>query len=628
MDKHITIVAVLLVCVMFQPFNTYGKEQIQLQLRWDHQFQFAGYYTADWKGFYAEEGLSVLIRSALTGDGKILSATQEVAEGRADFGIGAADILLAYDRGVDLRVVASILQQSAAAFYVKAETSFTSLADFTTLRVARRVNDLIDIELQAMLLSEGIDLEQVEPYPHQPGLEHLLNDSVQVIPGYQITMPFYAETLGIPVREIRPATYGIDFYGDTLFTTEEMIDRHPDIVQRFVRASLKGWKYALDHQEEIVEDIAEKLVRTYPLDNPQAFNLFQAHKIQDLTLYSVVDLGHINPHRFEKMYELLRATGRVTRPFDPKTFIYDPARIEAERRYKIIRGVVIAASVLGLLLVFAVIALFIFRKMIAIKTTANERLSREVIKRKRMEDEIRTLNVDLEKRVQQRTAELELVNQELQHFMYAASHDLKTPLRGISQIASWLEEDYHDDIDARRKKMFTLLRDRVKRMYDLLDGILEYSNIGHLLEKRTVIPLQPLVLIVLQELSPPESIHIAIEGTLPVVAGEERCIKKVFHHLLRNAIHAIDDTRGEITIRSADEGTHWKVSIADNGPGIDEKYHEKIFQFFQTLDSRPLQRRLGIGLAVAQKIIQLHGGDIRVESTPGQGSTFSFTLAK
>ncbi|NJM11033.1 MAG: ABC transporter substrate-binding protein [Synechococcaceae cyanobacterium SM1_2_3] len=121
---------------------------------------------------YAEAGLAVEIRSALTPDGKILSATEEVASGRADFGVGAADILLTRDQGAPLVVLASIFQHSAAEFYAKASTSLSAPADLLKLRVDRKVNDLIDIELQAMLCAEGIDPQRVTPYPHGPGLEH------------------------------------------------------------------------------------------------------------------------------------------------------------------------------------------------------------------------------------------------------------------------------------------------------------------------------------------------------------------------------------------------------------------------------------------------------------------------
>ncbi|MCC7220458.1 MAG: ABC transporter substrate-binding protein, partial [Candidatus Contendobacter sp.] len=144
----------LILLISALPFrDVIAAEKVSIQLRWDHQFQFAGYYAAQWQGYYADAGFEVEIRSALTPDGTILSATQEVAQGHADFGVGAADILMARDQGIPLVVLASIFQQSAAEFYAKEGTPLQSPVDLLKLRVARIKNDLIDVELQAMLYS-------------------------------------------------------------------------------------------------------------------------------------------------------------------------------------------------------------------------------------------------------------------------------------------------------------------------------------------------------------------------------------------------------------------------------------------------------------------------------------------
>jgi len=172
-----------------------------------------------------------------------------------------------------------------------------SVVDMTTMRVARRVNDLIDVELQAMLLNEGIDPGLVAPYKHQPGVDHLMDDRVQVIPGYSTTVPFLAENHGIGLKEIKPSTYGIDFYGDSIFTRGKLIRTRPDLVERFVRASLKGWEYALEHPGEFVVEISERLVRFFPIEHPSAYNRFQAKEVRRLTLYPVVELGHIGQER-------------------------------------------------------------------------------------------------------------------------------------------------------------------------------------------------------------------------------------------------------------------------------------------------------------------------------------------
>lgn len=238
----------LLLFILICPLSNvaYSAEKVVLQLRWDHQFQFAGYYAALWQGYYREAGLDVEIRSAITPERKILRTVKEVAEGRADFGVGAADILVARDKGAPLVLLAVIFQQSAARFYAQETTHLRSPAELLRLRVARNVNDLIDVELQAMLRAEGIDPERVKAYPHEPGIDHLVRGRVDVVPGYSTFMPYYCDRLSLRLVSLAPSSYGIDFYGDSIFTHERVIKAKPEIAEHFKQASLRGWRYALE----------------------------------------------------------------------------------------------------------------------------------------------------------------------------------------------------------------------------------------------------------------------------------------------------------------------------------------------------------------------------------------------
>lgn len=334
-----SLVIVLFVSILFPPSlrgKSVGKKNaVTLQLRWDYQFQFAGYLAADWQGFYEDEGLEVTIKSALTTEGKILSAIQEVTENRADFGIGGADILTAYDKGADLTVTAVIFQQSAARFFIKEETEFNSLTDLYKLKVARKENDLIDIELQALLLSEGLDITRLKTIAHQPGYDNLIAGKIHIIPGYSISVPYAAKELGLQLKVIRPASYGIDFYGDSLFTRHTLVKKDPELVERFVRASIKGWEYALSNKEEIALKIAADLPRIAKIEDKKAFNLFQAGAINELTLYPLVELGHINPYRWEKMYNYQKKIGLVSRELDLDRFIFNPERIKKSREKRV-----------------------------------------------------------------------------------------------------------------------------------------------------------------------------------------------------------------------------------------------------------------------------------------------------
>lgn len=254
--------------------------------------------------------------------------------------------------------------------------------------------------------------------------------------------------------------------------------------------------------------------------------------------------------------------------------------------------------------------------------------TQDVTDRMQAEAEILRLNAALEQRVAERTDQLEAANKELERFAYVTSHDLKAPLRGISQLAGWLLADYANVLDANGQKLCTLLSGRVKRMDALIDGILQYSRIGRISNAPEPTALAEIIADVLEMLDPPATIRISIPPNLPVVKGDRIRLSQVFQNLLSNALNFMDKPDGRITIGCKDGGAFWMLSVSDNGPGISPQHHERIFQIFQTLHARDEHESTGIGLAIVKKIVELHGGTIWVESAPGQGSTFFFTLPK
>ncbi len=236
------------------------------------------------------------------------------------------------------------------------------------------------------------------------------------------------------------------------------------------------------------------------------------------------------------------------------------------------------------------------------------------------------------KRAEQRQAELlkevESVNRELKDFAYVVSHDLKAPLRGIKTLAGWLSADYRDKFDEQGKEQIRLLSGRVDRMNNLINGILEYSRVGRIQEKQSFVDLNKLVPEIIDMIAPPENITITVENELPVIECEPTRTMQVFQNLLSNAVKYMDKPQGLIKVGCIEENGFWKFSVADNGPGIEERFFEKIFQIFQTLAPRDSVESTGIGLTVAKKIVELYGGRIWVESKVGEGSTFFFTLPK
>jgi len=235
---------------------------------------------------------------------------------------------------------------------------------------------------------------------------------------------------------------------------------------------------------------------------------------------------------------------------------------------------------------------------------------------------------EAEERQAELLKEVESANQELTDFAYIVSHDLKAPLRGIKTLADWLLADYADKFDEEGKEQMDLLLSRVKRMHNLIDGVLKYSRVGRIKEEQVQVDLNELVVDVIDMVAPPDNISITIEEELPMIECEKTRIMQVFENLLSNAVKYMDKPQGKIKVGCVEDDSFWKFSVADNGKGIEEKHFERIFKIFQTLSSRDEFESTGVGLTVAKKVVELYGGKIWVESEPGAGSTFFFTLPK
>ena len=196
----------------------------------------------------------------------------------------------------------------------------------------------------------------------------------------------------------------------------------------------------------------------------------------------------------------------------------------------------------------------------------------------------------------------EHANKELTEFAYVVSHDLKAPLRGIGSLAGWLHKDYADKIDEDGREQLTLMLGRVNRMNALIDGILSYSRAGRAREGEMEVDLGRLVPNTIDLLAPPAHIRTEIVTPLPRVVMEPTKAQQLFQNLLSNAIKYMDKPQGHVRVScEAEDDGFWRFSVADNGPGIEEKYFERIFQLFQTLAPRDSVEGTGVGLALAKK---------------------------
>ncbi|WP_074854636.1 PAS domain-containing sensor histidine kinase [Natrinema salifodinae] len=233
-----------------------------------------------------------------------------------------------------------------------------------------------------------------------------------------------------------------------------------------------------------------------------------------------------------------------------------------------------------------------------------------------------------ERRLNETVADLEASNERLEQFAYAASHDLQEPLRMVSSYLQLIENRYADDLDADGREFIEYAVDGADRMRGMIDGLLEYSRIDSQGDPFEPVDLDDVlddVLTDLQVMIEQEAAEITTES-LPAVQGDPRQLRQLFQNLLSNAIEYSGDDPPRIHVGVDRSGRTWELSVADEGIGIDPDEQDRVFRVFQRLHSREEYDGTGIGLALCRRIVERHGGRIWVDSEPGEGSTFTFTI--
>ena len=219
---------------------------------------------------------------------------------------------------------------------------------------------------------------------------------------------------------------------------------------------------------------------------------------------------------------------------------------------------------------------------------------------------------------------LEASNLELDQFAYVASHDLKAPLRGIANLATWITEDLGDAASGEVREHLGLLQGRVHRMEGLIDGVLQYSRAGRVRQRPVRVDTGELVHEVVDLIAPPERVRVQVEEGMPALWTERLPLQQVFMNLIGNAVKYAGGDGPLVQVSARGAGEMWEFAVRDNGPGIAPQYHERIFGIFQTLEARDKVEGTGIGLSIVRKLVESRGGRVWVESDVGAGSTFRF----
>jgi two-component system sensor histidine kinase/response regulator len=305
-----------------------GADKVRLQLKWQHQFQFAGYYAAQAQGYYRNAGLEVEILPATPGEDPV----RQVLEGKAEFGVGSTELLLLREQGLPLVVLAVIFQHSPLALMALKDDGIQTIHDLAGRKVMIEPGSA---ELHAYLRNEGISADKFTLVPHTFDVRELLSGAVDAMSVYVTDEPFALKQAGREYLLYSPRAVGIDFYGDNLFTTEDLLQRRPELVRKFREASLKGWDYAMQHQEEVARLIHDRYSQRHSLEHLR----FEARQMASLLQTALIEVGHMNPGRWRNIAEVYAEMGMLRRDFDLTGFLYDPKPRDLTWLYAVVAGV-------------------------------------------------------------------------------------------------------------------------------------------------------------------------------------------------------------------------------------------------------------------------------------------------
>ncbi len=352
-----------------------ASEKIVVQLKWINQFQFAGYYAALEKGFYKEAGLDVILRPNGY-NGSFVSPVDAVVSGDAQFGISNSGLVLDYLNGKPVVALAATLQHSAVSWLVLEKSGIRSIHDMVNKRLMTVFPLSESLELLEPFRAEGIDPKKLHLTQTIFDLQPLIDGKIDAYDAYVTNEPFLLEQKGIPYRIIDPRTYGIDFYGDVLFTSQAELQNNPERVEAFRKASMDGWRYAMAHPDEIIDLIVNKYA---PQKNREHLR-FEARAMWNLMQPDIIEIGHMNPGRWLRIAEIMTEHNRIIDDKILDSFIYTPDNYQQN----LLRYLQIATITSVIALLLAGIASWIYR--------TNRRLVREIAARQSAEEQLRHLS--------------------------------------------------------------------------------------------------------------------------------------------------------------------------------------------------------------------------------------------
>jgi len=314
---------ILITIVVFTPLILTAKplEKVSLQLQWQDQFQFAGYYMAKEKGYYKDVGLDVELKKF----NAEINIVKEITKKRVTYGIGRSSLLINKSRGAKIKLLASIFQSSPTILLATKTSNIVSINDFKNKRIMTFSNPYQTLSIQAMINQNGLSIDDMVLQKDSFNVDDLINKKTDLMFAYISNEPFLLDKKGVKYTVFDPKEHGFDFYSDILFTSDEEVLKHKQRTIDFTKASLKGWEYAFSHINETVKLILKKY---NPQHKSKEALLYEAKKLKELAYYKTDKLGYIDTHKIERINAVYNVMGFIKHKVNLKNLIFDINKID------------------------------------------------------------------------------------------------------------------------------------------------------------------------------------------------------------------------------------------------------------------------------------------------------------
>jgi signal transduction histidine kinase len=553
-------------------------ESVTLQLKWTHAFQFAGYYAAIEKGYYRDAGLEVRLNEAGPGADPV----RIVSQGNAEYGTGNSSLLLARQAGLPVIALAVILQHSPLVLIAKQESALQGIHDLSGKRIMIEPNA---DELVAYLKHEGITTGSFVQVEHSQNLRELTAGKVHAISAYVTSEPWLLDQMHFPYQIYTPRAAGIDFYGDNLFTSEEEIKNHPKRVSAFREASLRGWKYAMEHQEEI----AELIFRKYSQRHPIAFLLNEAQRMLPLMRSDLIEIGYMTTGRWSYIANTYADFGLLPRDISLDGFLYQTSPPDLRLIYTWLGIATLIAGLVG------ATAIHIYR--------GSRKLAGLVRELQDTQDEL---------------ARAEMAQRNL---LTVASHEFRNPAAVIKSSLDSLGF-IRETIPPEVEKRLTNIRNASSRLNDLANNLLTDRRLRQEVFSPNIksVDMAGFIRSELPATEQNSRISLRLPEQTTMVEMDPSLIRIALHNLIDNAIRHTRQT-DTITVSLQTVAGHVELQIADTGKGIIDK--ERVFDPYFSSSSELTH---GLGLSIVRTIARLHGGDAFMQDNQPRGTIFVIRL--